>query len=347
MGFRPLRSLNPRSGTHRSYAVHLGLAARRRVHELSNFGRVCNRIFQVRCSCCQWSDPVNEVKFRSNAYAKRFNKVFEYIEKHLDGDLSVERLSLVAHFSKYHFHRQFAVYTGLSVFKYVQLLRLRRASKRLALRPAERILDISLDAGFESPEAFSRAFKRVFGQTPSAFRRKPQWHVWIACFVHPFLPRSLIMNVKIVDFPETNIAALEHQGAPGHVNATVQTFKDWRRQSGLSPVERNRTFGIPYNNPDTTPPEQFRFDICGEVTSPVPGNEQGVVNKVIPGGRCAVVRHSGSPDQLNETIYPLYRDWLPNSGEEPRDFPIFFHYLSVFPETPDHAWQTDVYLPLK
>ncbi|MHB8254454.1 MAG: AraC family transcriptional regulator [Acidiferrobacter sp.] len=290
---------------------------------------------------------MNEAQSRSKAYAKRFNKIFEFIEEHLDDNLSVDRLSRVAHVSMFHFHRQFAAYTGLGVSRYVQLLRLRCASTELAFRPKERVLDIALNAGFDSPEAFARAFKRVFGETPSAFRRKPQWHAWIICFVHPFLFRSPIMNVSIVSFPETRIAALEHRGAPGHVNATIQTFKAWRQQSGLSPVENSRTFGIPYANPDTTPPEQFRFDICGEVTSPVPNNEQGVVNKIIPGGRCAVVRHSGSPDRLGETIYPLYRDWLPSSGEEPRDFPIFFHYLSAYPETPDHTWQTDVYLPLK
>jgi len=53
------------------------------------------------------------------------------------------------------------------------------------------------------------------------------------------------------------------------------------------------------------------------------------------------------PDRIGETIDSLYRDWLPKSGKELRDFPLFFHYLSVYPETPEYAWQTDVHLPLK
>ena len=55
-------------------------------------------------------------------YAAKFNKVFDYIDKHLDEALSLALLSQVACFLKYHFHRQFAEYTGISIFKYVQLV---------------------------------------------------------------------------------------------------------------------------------------------------------------------------------------------------------------------------------
>ncbi len=286
-------------------------------------------------------------KTAKNAYSVRFDRVFAYIDEHLDEDLTLEGLSRIANFSKFHFHRQFSAYAGLGVFQYVQLMRLRRASLRLAENRGERILDIALEAGFESHEAFSRAFKRAFGQTPSAFRRKPEWDSWRACLAFSHITRSIVMDVRIVDFPQTRIAALEHLGPASRLPDSVQHFIDWRKATGLSPIENKRTFGIAYSNPDTTPPEEFRFDICGEVDAPVPENPQGVQNKCIPAGRCAVVRHFGTPDRIGETVYPLYRDWLPESGEELRDFPLFFQYLSIYPETPEDAWQTDVFLPLK
>ena len=59
---------------------------------------------------------------KATEYAAKFNTVFDYIDKHLDEELTLENLSQVACFSKYHFNRQFAVYTGISVFKYVQLV---------------------------------------------------------------------------------------------------------------------------------------------------------------------------------------------------------------------------------
>ncbi|MBI1423208.1 MAG: helix-turn-helix domain-containing protein [Gammaproteobacteria bacterium] len=283
----------------------------------------------------------------ANAYARRFNKVFDYIDKHLDEDLSVEGLSEVANFSKYHFHRQFCEYAGITVFRYIQLMRLRRASYRLVFSEHTRIIDIALEAGFENPESFSRAFKNLFGQTPSQFRLQPAWQPWHAHFQKPTRERKQSMQVNIIEFKQTPIAVLEHRGAPTLVNDSVKVFIDWRKQSGLSPVTSSRTFGLVYDNPETTPPEEFRFDICGEVQAQVPVNPQGVINKIIPGGRCAVVRHHGSHQRIGESAYYLYRDWLPTSGEDLRDFPLFFHYLNLISNTPEHELVTDVYLPLK
>lgn len=281
------------------------------------------------------------------AYTKRFNAVLAYIDAHLEGDLSVKTLSQVANFSTFHFHRQFTAFVGVPVSRYVQLMRLRRAAHRLVARADYSVLCAALDAGFESPEAFCRAFRRAFGTTPSAFKKAPDWQTWNAVFAIPHFSRTIIMQVRIVDFPDVKVAALEHCGPPGLVNESVRRFIEWRVQSGQSPVASSRTFGIPYSNPDTTPAHAFRFAICGEIHEAVAANEFGVHERVIPGGRCVVVRHAGSPDHIGETIYPIYRDWLPGSGEELRDQPLFFHYLSAYPETPQDQWQTDVYIALQ
>jgi DNA gyrase inhibitor GyrI len=76
------------------------------------------------------------------------------------------------------------------------------------------------------------------------------------------------------------------------------------------------------------PADDFRFDICGSVSEPIAENAFGVVNGTIPGGRCAVARHHGSLDTLAQSVWSLYRDWLPTSGETLRDFPLFFRYLN-------------------
>ncbi|WP_413770029.1 AraC family transcriptional regulator, partial [Vibrio vulnificus] len=90
------------------------------------------------------------------------------------------------------------------------------------------------------------------------------------------------MQVRIVEFPEVRVATLEHCGPTGLVNESVRKFIAWRMQSGQSPVASSRTFGIPYGNPDTTPPHAFRFAICGEIQEAVTPNEFGVHEIVIP-----------------------------------------------------------------
>jgi AraC family transcriptional regulator len=286
-------------------------------------------------------------KRREQAYVQRFSRVLDFIDRHLDEPLSGERLSRVAHFSKFHFQRQFLNYVGITPSRYVQLARLRRASYRLAFNPLERVTDIALAAGFEQSEAFSRAFKGAFGQSPRAFRKDPDWSAWSAQFQFISPKETESMQVRIVSVEPTTVAVLEHRGDPALVNDSVQRFIIWRKESGLSPVGRSHTYGIAYDDPTTTPAKDFRFDICGSISAPVPVNRRGIVTKALPGGRCAVVRHQGSPDHVAGSVYHLYRNWLPHSGEELRDFPVYFHYLNLKTDTPEHELLTDVHLPLK
>jgi AraC family transcriptional regulator len=152
-------------------------------------------------------------------------------------------------------------------------------------------------------------------------------------------------DVRIVVFPETRVAALEHHGPPELEHETARRFIEWRIANRLS-RDRHQTYGIHYTDPRTTPPAEHRMDICVSVSEPIGSNPQGVVNKVIPAGRCAVARHLGSRVQVDAAVY-LYDVWLPGSGERPGDFPMFFHYVNVGPDIRDDDMITDVYLPLR
>lgn len=289
----------------------------------------------------------------ADAYARRFRKVLEYVDAHLDEDLSLEQLSATARCSKFHFHRQFSELLGVSVAKYVQLLRLRRASRQLAFHDELRIIDIALASGFESHEAFTRAFRRELGQAPSEFREQPDWPPWHATY-HPIDElRSQYMkiehrleDVSIVHFEATSVALLKHRGDPRQLMQTVRKFIDWRKQQRLPP-HKSATFNLIYDDPASTPPDEFRFDLCCVTTSPVSPNAEGVEASTIPGGRCARLHFVGPDDGMGEAIRFLYATWLPQSGEEPREFPLFLQRVRFAPEVPEHESEIDFYLPLR
>ncbi len=153
------------------------------------------------------------------------------------------------------------------------------------------------------------------------------------------------MQVDIVDFPETLVAALEHHGPEHLTDKTTRKFIEWRQANGFRPGMGN-TYGVHYSNVVTTLPEDYRLDLCLSIAKPIAENPQGVVNKTIPAGRCARVRHIGSRHHIHPAEW-IYREWLPQSGEELRDFPIFFHYVNLGPDVKEHEMITDVYLPLK
>jgi AraC family transcriptional regulator len=279
-------------------------------------------------------------------------RVLDHIDGRLDAPLSVEELSGVAAFSKYHFHRQFSELFGVSVHRYVQLARLKRASFELAFRSDVSILQVALNCGYEGPEAFARAFKRTFGQTPSAFRKQPDWASWHAACKPINDLRSIHMateykddQVEIVDFPATPVAVMRHRGDPATVGDTVRRFIDWRRRAGLSP-DVSATFNLLYTDPETTAPEDYQLDLCVSTRGGVTPNDDGVTESLIPEGRCAKLRLIGSCGGLKPAVSFLYADWLPGSGEEPRDFPVFVQRVSFYPDTPENETIIDVFLPL-
>jgi len=291
---------------------------------------------------------VKQIALNTDKYYNRFAKVFDYIDQHLDESLSLKKLSEVANFSPYHFHRQFSALSGMSLGRYIQLMRLKRASYRLVFNLNEKVIDIALDAGFQHAESFSRAFKQWFKVTPSEFRQQPMWVDWHQRTHQPQRKWRENMSVEITHFPTTKVAMLVHRGDPLCINETAAQFVTWRKESGLSPVRLSRTFGVAPNDPTSTSPEDFEFRICGSINSAInEDNVFGIVNSIIPGGRCAMLRHQGSHNALTDLAKSLYRDWLPASGEELRDFPLFFHYHNFIHEVAEHELVTDIYLPLK
>jgi AraC family transcriptional regulator len=281
-------------------------------------------------------------------YHARMQRVFDHVEAHLDDDLGVDALASVAAFSPCHFHRQFTALFGLPVHRYVQLLRLKRASYRLAFRPGESVTGIALDAGYEAPEAFARAFRRHLGQSPSDFRAAPTWASWRAALEPLDTMRSkhmtttfTVADAAIVDFPQTRIAAMAHRGDPAALPETIRAFIAWRRAEGLAPA-RHATFNIFHTAPDA---EDYHLDLA--VATDRRFDHPDIATAVLPAGRCARLRVTGSGDNLEAPAAFLYREWLPASGEEPRDQPLFARRVAFFPDVPEHEAVTDLFLPLR
>ena len=71
---------------------------------------------------------------------------------------------------------------------------MKRASHRLAYMDAQSVTDIAMDAGYDAPDAFTRAFRQRFGQSPSSFRKSPDWEPWLAAFGPLDNARSKLMQ---------------------------------------------------------------------------------------------------------------------------------------------------------
>ena len=109
-------------------------------------------------------------KLNEQIHQDRIEQVQRYISEHLDQSLNREVLADIAGFSIPHFHRVFTACTGESAINYVRRVRLLRAGQKLRMGAVD-IMVVALAAGYESHTSFSKAFRKQFGISPSAFRK--------------------------------------------------------------------------------------------------------------------------------------------------------------------------------
>ena len=94
----------------------------------------------------------------------------QYIEAHIEEELSVERIARAVNVSPFYFQKGFAMLCGFTVAEYIRNRRLALAGNALVTTD-EKIIDIALKYGYDSPDSFTRAFTRFHGATPVAVRR--------------------------------------------------------------------------------------------------------------------------------------------------------------------------------
>lgn len=290
-------------------------------------------------------------------YKRRILRVLVHIQEHLDDPLSLEELAARACFSPYHFHRLFKGMVGESVKEHVRRLRLERAASRLKLSAAS-ITHIALDAGYESPEAFTRSFRNVFGFSPSRFRSANQnpmlarvpsgLHYTGGKALSNFKatqPGGKNMEVIIKHLEPIRVAFMRHVGPYSQVGATWDRFLPHLGKEGLLGGD-SLFIGICHDDPEVTQQDRIRYDACVSVdASFVPAGDIGA--QVIPGGVYAATTHFGPYPKLGETYTKLLGQWLPRSGRALRSAPCFEVYLNDPQSTDPADLLTDVYAPLE
>ena len=282
-------------------------------------------------------------------YRGRILRVLLHIEEHLDGDLSRDRLAAVACFSPFHFHRLFTAFTGETLHKYIRRLRLERALHRLAYSD-DAVVNIALGAGFETHEAFTRAFRQAFDMSPTEWRsrvddRDPFVVLQARPTVNPPSIGDLNMNVRIENLPAKRIAFLRHIGPFAGVGEKFQQLMAWAGPKGLFGPQ-TQVLGIYHDNPEVTDEQKLRSDAAVTVHDGTTAEGDVQIGE-IAGGDYAIATHRGSYAGLAESYRWLYGVWLPQSGRVPADAPCFERYVNNAAETPEDELITEIHLPLQ
>ena len=284
----------------------------------------------------------------------RLVRALEVVAGRLDHPWTVEEVAAETRFSRFHCHRVFRAMTGETIAGLTRRLRLERAAWRLRHEPVD-VIEVALDAGYNSPESFSRAFRRGCGMSPSRYRTAwplPQFAGPEArvrydpgegrLVIYP--PKGDInMEVRIDTLAAIEIARIRHVGPYNEVGPSFERLFGWAASIG---AEIGRVITLSYDEPDDVRAENLRSDACLEMridASPPPG----ITLDTIEAGRYAVFTHRGPYDGIADSYHLLFSRWLPQSGEDIDNRPHMEIYRNALPDVSPADLLTDLCLPLR
>lgn len=272
-------------------------------------------------------------------FTDRLTAMVDWIEAHLDAPLTLGEIAERAGLSPYHFSRVFSARMGRSVMAHVRARRLIRAARRLVDDPDLKLVDLAFDCGFESQEAFTRAFVRIFGVSPGRFRKG-----FAVTPLEGQYPMTAPTDAAaVVQLPD--LKTMEAFTVAGPSRRYDQANKSdipqlWSRLMGAMPFEGQvpswNTYGVVWGfdreegsfaymagvgvEPDATPPEGFEL-------------------KAIPAATYLVFRitldGSAVHPQIKAAMEKIWGELVPASGLTLAESPDFELYDSKFePTTP-------------
>lgn len=274
-------------------------------------------------------------------YQRRLHRVLAHIDAHLDAPLDLESLAAIAHFSPFHFHRVFAALIGETLGDYLRRRRVEVAAMRMVAQPRLGVLPAALGVGFGSGEAFTRAFKARFGQSPTAWRRAQAGanhkidqlernpdQMLTPRHGHGGGPFTAVeappMPVQLIDRAPVTIAYFRHTGPYGDSVGQFwqQIVAPWMHAHDLLSAPR---YGISHDDPSITAPEKCRYDAAIEVPAGFKPTGQAQLT-VIPGGRYACLAFEGTSATIGAAWSALLRDWIAPQGLRIDARPAFEYY---------------------
>lgn len=265
---------------------------------------------------------------------------------HIGNEISLADVAQACGLSKFHLVRAFGTYAGRSVMRYVRARRLSEAAKRLAIESSG-ILDVALEAGYNSHEAFTRALKEQFGITPDQFRRNPSFE--IIQIVEPIKMDNSkkdtstdLSEPRLVDGDEMVIVGLKRRYDD---EMSTQMPSQWQAfQAHIGNIDNqkgNVAFGVLCNSDDDGDIDY----ITGVEVSEYPEATKELDGIRIAAQTYAVFQHEGHVAEIGRTWKSIFADWLPEADYKPVDAPQLERYGEDF-DTETGTGDIEIWIPV-
>ncbi|KGY14344.1 AraC family transcriptional regulator [Vibrio tubiashii] len=286
-------------------------------------------------------------------YQKRLTPVIRFLEKNFNQPLNLPEVAALANLSPYHFHRTFKAVQGETLADFIRRLRLQSAADDL-FKSKQPILNIALEYGFSSSQSLAKAFQQHYGVTPSAFRDCENYQQFSELSRNSKIGHTLRKNgnahatsdsytgselttwsnkMETQKFAATKLAYVRVTGpyGVGYEEPSGRLYQ-WAGMKGLA---ENTCIFIYHDNPEITPSDKCRTDICIMVP-----DDTEVINGIelqdFPGGEYAVMRQMITENSQYAQAWDDLMNKTIEAGLECDDRPCFELYHSFDPQT-QHA----------
>lgn len=284
---------------------------------------------------------------------RNINNAIDYIEDNLDSDLNIDEIAKVAYTSRYHFQHLFHAVTGFTLTEYIRNRKLTLAAEELAVTDTK-VIDIALRYGYDSPDAFTKAFQRLHKVTPSALRKG---NVKIKAFPKLLLQISIKgefeVNYKIVDkephkvfgvdFETTLINDALYSEIPEFCEEIWENGTHLKINEFLGYHKMNLLHGIHFDFKENG---NRRFMMGWEAPEKEIPNEYKVVD--VPASTWAVFEgksNMGNKIKIQDVWRQIYSEWFPSSGFEQVEGPCIEKYY--WDDGTCNNYTCEVWIPIK
>ncbi len=255
-------------------------------------------------------------------------KALWFAESHFREPITLEDIAQTCHVSAFHLTRGFAATMGLSLMRYVRARRLTAAALQLA-NGADNILDVALDVGYGSHEAFTRAFKELFALTPEQVRAQGHLN-------NISLMEAIVMNTATI--PTLTAPRFETLGAtlfagtvarydceaPVGIPDQWQRFQPWL--GNIANQVSNAAYGVCYNFD-----EEGNFDyMCAVAVKDTRDLPKEFQTLQTVEQKYVVFRHENHVANIRATFSAIWSQWFPTSGYQAAKAPTLERYGPEF-----------------
>lgn len=255
-------------------------------------------------------------------YLEQVQSGIDYIEANLDQDVEVPEVARQAGLSQWHFQRIFKALTNETLKTYIRSRRLANSLTKLA-ETDQRIIEIAIEAGFESQESFTRAFKVAFEVTPADYRRRQKSFQFLRKirFDREYLRhihQSLSLVPEMIWQPAMQLVGMRtrYYGSDSEKNnmanklpalwgSFLSCWKEIPHQVG------GTGYGVILPTADSS--DELDYWAAVEVTQ-IETIASALESLSLPPQRYAKFTHRGLVSQLDQTVNYIYSSWLLNSG---------------------------------